>query len=294
MSWWVRRCPAKVNLSLAILGYDEAARLHYLDSVLAKISLYDELRISPSAEPGVIVNFTAEAPCEDLAGISPAENTLTRAYAALKAAAGASLPGLKVDVVKRIPPASGLGGGSSDAAGLLRFFQELAGNRTRDLQLPPGLHSLAHADWMRLAAEVGADVPSFMYDGVTRVRGHGELAEPIALVGLEKCRCRLALPGARLSTAEMYARVNEYSTENHTESFVRTWVHGDPEAALQSARNDFTKIVRKACPEAAVALDELSSEQPLLYQASGSGSAVFAVVPRQEGELPVGCYDFLV
>jgi 4-diphosphocytidyl-2-C-methyl-D-erythritol kinase len=294
MSWWVRRCPAKVNLSLSILGYDEAARLHYIDSVLAKISLEDELRISPSAKPEVTVSFSAEAPCDDIADIDPAANTLARAYAALEAAAGAPLPGLKVEVVKRIPPASGLGGGSSDAAGLLRFFQDFAGNRTRDLQLPASIHGLTHADWMRLAAEVGADVPSFMYDGVTRVRGHGELAEPIALVGLEKCRCQLALPAARLSTADMYSLVKEYSTENHTEAFVRTWLHGDPEAALQSARNDFTPLVLGACAEAAAAFDELSGEQPLLCQVSGSGSAVFSVLPREDGELPAGCYDFLV
>lgn len=294
MSWWLRRCPAKVNLSLAILGYDEAARLHYIDSVLAKISLEDELRISPCPEPGLRSEFTAESPCEDITGIDAAENTLTRAYAALKAAAGAPLPGLKVEVVKRIPPASGLGGGSSDAAGLLRFFQELAGNRTRDLQLPDGLHRLSHADWMRLAAEVGADVPSFMYDGVVRVRGHGELAEPIALVGLEKCCCKLALPKARLSTAEMYSLVKEYSAENHTEAFVRTWLHGNPEAALQSARNDFTGIVLKACPEAAATFAEMSSEQPLVCQVSGSGSAVFSVLPRSDGELSAGCYEFLV
>lgn len=293
MSWWLRRCPAKVNLSLAIQGYDDSAQMHYIDSVLAKIALYDELRISPAAEPGIAVSFTSEPPCELALEIDPTDNTLTRAYAALETAAESPLPGLKVEVLKRISPARGLGGGSSDAAGLLRFFRDCVEGRVRGLQPPQRLRELSHADWMRTAAEVGADVPSFMYDGVVRVRGYGELAEPIALVGLDECCCRLALPQEPLSTAKMYSLVKAYSTESHVETFVRTWLHGDPEGALHSARNDFTPLVRETCAEAAALMDKLISERPLMCQASGSGSAVFAVLPRAEGELPPGCYRFL-
>jgi len=290
----MRRCPAKVNLNLAILGYDEAVQLHRIDSVLAKIALFDELHISPSPEPGLHLEFAAEAPCAGIAGIDPKHNSVTRAHSLLEAAAGSQLPGLQVRVLKRIPPGRGLGGGSSDAAGLLRFFRELTGNQRGDLRLPDGVHRLSHADWLRLAAEVGTDVPSFMYDGTTRVRGYGELAEPIALVGLEQLWCKLALPKEQLSTAEMYSRVKEHSRENHTEAFVRAWIHGDPEGALQSARNDFSPLVREACAEAAAAMDKLAEESALLCQASGSGSAVFALLPRRESASPAGCYEFLV
>ena len=295
MSAYRRQCPAKVNLSLAILGRDKTAGMHLIDSVIAKISLYDDLQLEITSEPGITVAFDLAEPFSGKLDISPQDNTLSCAYDALCDAAGAPLPGMRIQVIKRIPIGSGLGGGSSDAAGFLRLIRDLAqGDSAENERLQP-ISSLPDADWMALAAQVGADVPAFMVDSSVRAQGFGEDVEQVALRGLEEYECTLHFPGIELSTTEMYGKVVEYSSTNHTESFLERWRKDGPHAAFPLARNDFTPIARDACTDVAAALDRIVAEDYLTVSVSGSGSAVFGILPRgKHTQEKASLYDFLV
>lgn len=282
-------CPAKVNLNLAILGRDSATGMHFIDSVIAKISLYDDLFLDFAPAPGIAVTFESNEPFSGKLDISPQDNTLTRAYGVLCDAVGTILPGMSVHIIKRIPIGSGLGGGSSDAAGLFRLLRNLARSDSIESKRFQPIASLSDADWATLAAQVGADVPAFMIDGPVRVQRFGDEIEPITLRGLEAYVCTLHFPGIELSTAEMYGKVVEYSASNHTEAFLAQWRKSGPHVAFALARNDFTPIARDACPGIRAILDGLGGEGYIMLAVSGSGSTVFGILPcgkYAQGRIP--------
>jgi 4-diphosphocytidyl-2-C-methyl-D-erythritol kinase len=168
---------AKLNLGLEVL-----ARLtdgtHEVRTVIQSISLHDLVEMSPAGQTDLLEQGfpTPQGP----------DNLVLRAAAALEEVAGRRLPA-RIRLLKRIPPGSGLGGGSSDAAATLRGLARL---HRLDTDLRP------------VAAGVGADVPFFLLGGCAVARGRGEL--------LERCRVApawfaLAWPGWPLSTADVYA-----------------------------------------------------------------------------------------
>lgn len=142
-----RAAPAKINLAL-VVGPVRADGKHEVATLLQRVELHDDIVLEPCADGGVIVEgFT--------------DDTLVRdALAALAARAGVS-SGWRVRIDKRIPVASGLGGGSSDAGAALQLANDrLATPLTRE-----ELHALA--------AELGADVPFFLTEGTQLGSGDG-------------------------------------------------------------------------------------------------------------------------
>ena len=157
------RCYAKLNFTLEILRRRDDG-YHDLASLVHTISLADDLRIEPADELLTRVEGLA---------IDPETNLVARAAERLvSAAAIGSRRGAELSLVKRIPAAAGLGGGSSDAATTLVGLNALWGT-------PLGLTDLA-----RLAAELGADVPFFIRGGAAVMRGRGDELEVLpALTG---------------------------------------------------------------------------------------------------------------
>ena len=145
----------KVNLGLRITrvrpdGYHELDSLFLpLDEPADQL----ELTVLPDAAPGITVSC-------DAAILDPADNTLTKAYGAYCRASALPPPALRIRLHKGIPSGAGLGGGSSDAAALLRWL-----NAGSPAPLAP--EALA-----RVALRVGADVPFFLRGGPCRVRGY--------------------------------------------------------------------------------------------------------------------------
>ena len=287
-------CPAKVNLSLAILGYDPDARMHAVDTVMAKISLADTISLRITQGHGISVEFSFELASGAQASVNPEENSLTRAYYELGKLAGGELPGMLLRVTKRIPAGSGLGGGSSDAAAFLRMIREMAAQAARPESGLSRISQLTDRDWLELAARVGADVPAFMVQGPVRARGFGEKVEVVALESLNDYRCILGVPEASFSTASMYAKVRSYSSRNHTQGFLDEWHTGGPEAALRVARNDFTPIARNTSSELRDLLDSLTSFGYPLVSVTGSGSCVFAAAKAEDaGKANLPVYRFI-
>lgn len=177
-------CPAKVNPFLAVGPRDERG-YHPLRTVFQSISLFDEVTVEVCDGPGEI---TSDWP--DM----PERNTVRKALDF--ASEYAQLPPLRIHITKRIPSEAGLGGGSSDAAGLLRLLPQFSLGR-----LSSGLlHDIAVA--------VGADVPFFLVGGRARAEGYGEKLTP--LPDLPERQWLVVLkPDVGCATGEAYARLDE-------------------------------------------------------------------------------------
>ena len=151
--------PAKINLTLEILGR-RADGYHDLDTVMTTIDLADTVRLRPA--DALDVQLTGRyAPA-----VEGERELAAEAAKALAAAAGRE-PAVAIEVEKAIPVAAGLGGGSTDAAAVLR-----------------GLDRLWGLDWpaerlSAVAAEIGSDVPFFIHGGSARCHGRGEIVEPL-------------------------------------------------------------------------------------------------------------------
>jgi 4-diphosphocytidyl-2-C-methyl-D-erythritol kinase len=154
--------PAKINLSFAIEGRRPDG-FHEIDTLMAPISLADRLTIDAMASDGGI-DFS----CDDLSLPTGEDNLVVRAVRLFREATKISA-GVKIVLEKKIPHGAGLGGGSSDAATALLGLNELFGA------------GLEQNDLIKLAAELGSDVPFFMVRSAAICRGRGEIVTPTAL-----------------------------------------------------------------------------------------------------------------
>lgn len=143
--------PAKINLCL-FLGESRADGKHELVTLFESVSLADELSLTAGGERDRVVCAEVEGP-----------NLVERALSELRAR-GWGGPPVEIEIVKRIPIAAGMGGGSADAAAALRLAAELAPGRPEEIA--------------ELAASLGADVPGQLAPGVALGTGAGELVEP--------------------------------------------------------------------------------------------------------------------
>jgi 4-diphosphocytidyl-2-C-methyl-D-erythritol kinase len=170
----ILHAPAKLNLCL-YLGRTRADGLHELCSLFEPLALADLIEVSEADADEVI--------CPGVEG----ENLAARALTELRER-GWKRPSLRVEIQKRVPVAAGLGGGSADAAAVLRLARgEVAGLR-------------------EIAAGLGADVPSQLVRSLALVRGAGELVEPLPQPA---AHAAVLLPdGGGLSTAEVFAEAD--------------------------------------------------------------------------------------
>jgi 4-diphosphocytidyl-2-C-methyl-D-erythritol kinase len=172
--------PAKLTLSLRVLGVRDDG-YHALDALTVSIDApYDALRLAPGP-PGVRLKVTG--PAADGVPADDANLVVRAASAVLPEGAG-----LDIGLRKQIRPGSGLGGGSSDAAAVLRVCAE-----TYDID--PG--TVADA-----AASVGSDVPFCLHQGPAWMRGRGEVIDPVTLA--EPLRVLVVVPPFPISTPAVY------------------------------------------------------------------------------------------
>lgn len=233
-------CPAKINLFLSV-GPPDATGYHPIRSIFQTISLADTLTVTPANTPSLTSNWP------DL----PAENTLTRTLRLLDELA--TVPPLAIHLEKRIPAQSGLGGGSSDAAGLIRALVSLYPEHW------PHHHILS------VAATVGKDVPFFLTGGTARVTGYGEQIETLPDAPL--AHLVIVQPSEGTSTADAYRALD---------AAPRPWRDFPPDDTLY---NDFERVASCGSTEAIERLLVAGATDAGL---TGSGSAVFGRFPSAE------------
>ena len=275
MSAYRALAPAKINLGLFVGPVRESDGRHELASVMQSISLTDELTL----EPAPAGTERDEILCPGVAG-DPRENIAARALRAFRERTGWHAAPLRLTIVKRIPVAAGLGGGSADAAATLRLARAASGL---------GDERLLAA----LAAELGADVPAQLSPGRWLASGAGEQLHALPPPGtsFEVIVVPLA---AELSTAEVYAQADRLGRQRRLGELRerRAELEGAfaGGAALPAAsellHNDLQRAAVSLCPQIAdvLALAREAGGQPALV--SGSGPTVLALLAsaRREGE----------
>ncbi|MDR2421525.1 MAG: 4-(cytidine 5'-diphospho)-2-C-methyl-D-erythritol kinase [Oscillospiraceae bacterium] len=248
---------AKINLSLDVLGARDDG-YHEILSVMQSVSLSDELIIRLVPGSGA----AADAP-----GLPRGEgNTAVRAALAFFKAAGIAGFRAEIAIEKRIPAAAGLGGGSADAAAVLRALNRLTGTHFPDDKL------------REIAAGVGSDVPFCVGGGTAIARGRGEALSP--LPPLPRCFAVIAKPPFTLSTEEMYRESGLASPRARpdTDGLVSAIRVGDLRAASRRVLNVFEDTlppdIRAEIFRIKNRFSELGS---LAASMTGTGSAVFAL-----------------
>jgi 4-diphosphocytidyl-2-C-methyl-D-erythritol kinase len=237
--------PAKLNLCL-YLGPRRGDGLHELCSLFEPLALADLIEVSEAERD--------EVACPGVEG----ENLAARALAGLRER-GWQRPPLRIEIEKRVPVAAGLGGGSGDAAAILR----LAGGEVDDL---PGL-----------AAELGADVPSQLRPSLALVEGAGERVEPLPEPAPHAA---LLLPdGGGLSTAAVFAEADRLGIGREPEELralaerlrAAAGAGASPLSYPELLVNDLAVAARSLRPAIGDALEELREAGAPVAILSGSG-----------------------
>ena len=247
-------CPAKINLTLEVLDR-RSDGYHALRSVMVPLQLADVLTVTAAERFSFV--------CDD-AAIAGENNLVVKAARALD-----PLPDVTLHLRKIVPMQAGLGGGSSDAAGVLRAAMAGAFGRCYTL------------DWVAAARALGSDVPFFLTDSGALVEGTGERVT--ALGALPPWHVLVIKPPAAVSTALAYAeldRTERPSRPRNTSTSLAVLAalqRGDYDTVVRGLSNDFNDVIAASTPQVAFALDALRAAGASNAMLSGSGSAVFTL-----------------
>jgi 4-diphosphocytidyl-2-C-methyl-D-erythritol kinase len=245
--------PAKLNLCL-YLGPTREDGLHELCSLFEPLALADLMTVEPAERDEVL--------CPGVEG----ENLAARALAELRAAGWEREP-LRLEIEKRVPVAAGLGGGSGDAAAVLR----LAAGEVAELPA--------------IAARLGADVPSQLRPALALVRGAGERVEPLPQPAPHAA---VLLPdGGGLSTAEVFREADRLGVGRAAEELdelagrlrVAAGAGASPLAYPELLDNDLEAPARSLRPAIGDALDALRAAGAPVAILSGSGPTAVGLFP---------------
>ena len=247
------RAPAKINLDLRVL-YRRPDGFHELRTVFQAISIYDaiEARSRPAGEARI-----------SIAGDVEIEDNLIARAAKLALAEMRISADIEFTLEKLIPMGAGLGGGSSDAAAVLRAMPELVGSEMA-------------ADRMHaLAAQLGSDVPFFLYGGTALGLGRGDeiypLPAPAPMHGV------LVAPSIHVSTAEAYRALSPLVAEGGRQAKLDDFARVLWSGLLDEPRNDFEGPVFSLYPELAEIRERLAQAGARVARMTGSGSAIFGL-----------------
>lgn len=251
--------PAKINLFLHV-GARRADGYHVLHSLVCFAEAGDVLTFTPASTLSLSLGgpFAQGLTGED-------GNLILRAARALAARADVKA-GAAIALTKNLPVASGIGGGSADAAAALRGLAKLW-----DLQIPD-------TDMHEIALSLGSDVPVCLRSAPTMMEGRGERVSPVA--ELPPCAMLLVNPGVAVSTAEVFRRLGR------TGSNVLPAVSPFPAAArgldallhyLANTRNDMEAAARAVAPVIDEVLEELAQQGAALARMCGSGATCYGL-----------------
>lgn len=252
--------PAKLNLALHVTGR-RADGFHLLESLVVFTRFGDRLHIEPAEVDGFSIDgpFAGQIDADD-------GNLAVRAREALRSAlsneARSALPPLSIRLEKNLPVASGIGGGSSDAAAVLRCLNRVWHCGLEDSRLA------------EIGADLGADVPMCLSARPLIARGIGEIVEPLA--NFPPLALVLVNPGVPVATPEVFARLARRDGESmppppRTIDFhsLRNW--------LETTRNDLEPAARDIEPSIGKALAALDKAGSGFSRMSGSGATCFGL-----------------
>ncbi len=245
--------PAKLNLFLHITGR-RTDGYHLLQSVFMLIDWYDTLHFE--------LRPNGQISREDLSVPLPADDLITRAARLLQQTSGTSM-GAHIAIDKSIPAQAGMGGGSSDAATCL-----LALNKLWNLNY--SVNQLA-----QLGLQLGADVPFFIRGHNAWVEGIGEIMTPVTL---SPAQFAVVKPPEGLETSKIFG---DQALKRDTKPATISVFAADP---YGFGHNDLQPVAQRLCPQISESIAWLETARlasaVVKGRMTGSGSAVFAQVPR--------------
>jgi 4-diphosphocytidyl-2-C-methyl-D-erythritol kinase len=275
------RAEAKINLYLDVLG-GMPNGYHEIISVMQSVSLADEVtvRLVQGSGDGIIntglrpgVAHSGDKAVTYAPGLPQGEgNTATRAALAFFSSAGIDGYRAEISIEKRIPAEAGLGGGSSDAAAVLRALNRLTGAQLSDDKL------------REIALAVGSDVPFCVSGGTALARGRGEILE--ALPPFPARFCVIIKPAFSISTREMYKEIDRLRPRGGGDigGLVSAIEAGDKHAAASRVYNVFEDVLPPNFRAEIFGIKRRLMDSGALAAAmTGTGSAVFALFDTEDG-----------
>jgi len=254
---------AKVNLTLDVLG-KRGDGYHDIKSVMQTISIRDDVEIDvDTGAPWTLECNVESIPCDQ-------SNLAWKAAEVFYSATGLKTSGLAIRILKRIPTQAGLGGGSADAAAVLRALN-------RHYDNPLSILALAE-----IGAQVGSDVPFCVICGTAMVEGRGERLRK--LPDIPDCLFVVCKPDFSASTPELYQKLDESVIARHPDhqAMESALLAGDLQKLADNIWNVFDPVVTKDHPEMNYIKSIFNTYGAVAFQMTGSGSAVFAIITEFE------------
>lgn len=258
------RAYAKLNLTLEITGVEGG--FHLLDSLVASVDLFDEIRVKK--RKGVSSSIVMHGMGSE--GISPEQNNALKAAEAFSKRFG--VDGVEITVFKNIPIGAGLGGSSADIAGVLKGMQML--------------YSVTDDEAVKeLGNELGSDVAYMLGGGFARMQGRGEKVQPIVGVK-DKLWLLLLCPNFGVSAGAAYKKYDELGMANYaignTSRAINALLASDKERLGAALTNHLYPAAASLESRVEQTLKVAESFSPLGACMTGSGSCVFALFETRE------------
>lgn len=247
-----RKCFAKINLTLDSL-YKRDDGYHEIDTIMARIGLFDELEIKPNdkGEFNYSSNLTEICPLED--------NLIYKVWKLLKDKT--TNPGVDVYLKKNIPLAAGLAGGSTDAAEMIKGLNELWNL------------NLSKKEMQEIGVKLGADIPFFFENSPARAKGIGEILEPFT--NTLDMKILLVNDGTEISSAEVYKKLADYG-QVENDLIVEKLKNGD-NSAIFYFENVMEDVVTDIHPHLLDIKNEFLNNGAEVTLISGSGASIFGI-----------------
>ena len=260
---------AKLNLTLDVLGKRDDG-FHDLQSVMQTVSLKDDIEIDVGTGKEWCLKCDKEGiPCDE-------RNLAWKAAKVYCEAMGKDPNGLEIRITKRIPSQAGMGGGSSDAAAVLRALNRYYGDLLT-------IHELAD-----LSAQIGSDVPFCVVGGTCMCEGRGEKLRK--LPDMPACIFVVCKPEFSVSTPELYRRIDAVTITRRPDNraMEQALKAGDLEQVARNVFNVFDPVVSAEHPVLGEIKAVMEEYGAIACQMTGSGSATFAIMDDPLSAVAIG------
>lgn len=255
---------AKINLTLEI-GKKRPDGYHLLTSVMARATLADKVVLSKNDTGTVRFSSTDKT-------IPQNDNLCTKAACLYFEAMGIEDKGIDIYLENNIPTASGMGGGSADAAATIECLEMLFGELSRDVK-------------QRIAMSLGADVAFCFHKKPCLCKGVGDECEELECAPFDGLWLVISKVGEKLSTGKVYSDFDTFGSmldsHNH-DSLINALKSGDTKALVNSVFNDFESVVFASSPEVEAEKERLLSGGALGVVMSGAGPTLVAFFDDEE------------
>lgn len=254
---------AKLNLTLDVLGKREDG-FHDLKSVMQTVSLFDKIELElGTGKDWKLICSREDIPCDE-------RNLAWKAAKLYCDTLRKDPDGLTIRIEKNIPSGAGMGGGSADAAAVLRMLNRFYGDPLTPVELAG------------LCAKIGSDIPFCVLGGTVMCEGKGEIMR--RLPDCPKCVIVGCKPEFSVSTPVLFHKIDSVDIMKHpdNDAMERAIESGDIPSIAREIYNVFDPVVSEDHPEIGHIKGICNSHGALASQMTGSGSVVFAVMPDPE------------